>query len=122
MDLPKPLSETVPPPLSHEQYAEMPAAQAVETGQSPVPAPLLPPIAVPMADPAAIPSALPAADQGLPQIADDNDLIEKEWVVKAKEIVQRTKHDPYVQTQEMGKVRADYLKKRYNKDIKVTNE
>ena len=39
------------------------------------------------------PATLAAA--GSPQMADDADLIEKEWVIKAKEIVERTKHDPY---------------------------
>ncbi len=55
----------------------------------------------------------------LPQIADDNDLIEKEWVEKAKQIVDKTKDDPYQQNRELGNMRADYLKKRYNKDIKL---
>lgn len=54
-----------------------------------------------------------------PAIADDNDLIEKEWVVKAKQIVAATKDDPYRQNIEMSKFKADYIKKRYNKDIKV---
>jgi general stress protein 26 len=56
---------------------------------------------------------------GTPQIADDADLIEKEWVEKAKEIVEQTKHDPYLQNKEITKVKADYMKKRYNKDIKL---
>jgi len=54
-----------------------------------------------------------------PQIADDNDLIEKEWVVKAKAIVEKTKHDPHLETKEINLFRADYLKKRYNKELKV---
>ncbi len=58
----------------------------------------------------------------LPQIAEDTDLIEKEWVLKAKEIVARTQHDPYQQNKEVEKIKADYLKKRYNKDVKVTED
>lgn len=57
--------------------------------------------------------------QSMPSIADDSDLIEKEWVIKAKQIVAATKSDPYRQNIEMSKMKADYLKKRYNKDIKV---
>jgi len=53
-------------------------------------------------------------------MADDADLIEKEWVSKAKAIVAGTKDDPHLQNQEMTKVKADYLKKRYNKDLKVS--
>jgi hypothetical protein len=59
---------------------------------------------------------------GMPLIAEDTDLIEKEWVDKAKEIVERTKNDPHLQNQEMSKIKADYLKKRYNKEIKVTED
>lgn len=57
-----------------------------------------------------------------PQIADDVDLIEKEWVNKTKDIVQKTKDDPYNQNRQIVKLRADYMKKRYNKDIKLAKE
>lgn len=53
-------------------------------------------------------------------IADDADLIEKEWVARAKSVVEQTKTDPFVQNNELNKVKADYIKKRYNKDIKVS--
>ncbi len=68
------------------------------------------------------PPVQPVASRGLPQIADDSDLIEKEWVAKAKEIIARTKFDPHEQNKEVGLVRADYMKKRYNKDIKTVEE
>lgn len=54
-----------------------------------------------------------------PQVIDDGDLIEKEWVHKAKQIVDRNRNDPYKQSEELTAFRADYMKKRYNKDIKV---
>lgn len=54
-----------------------------------------------------------------PQVADDTDLIEKEWVEKAKEIVARTAKDPHRQNVEMSKFKADYVKKRYNKDLRL---
>lgn len=53
----------------------------------------------------------------MPHIADDTDLIEKEWVDKAKEIVDKYADDPYRQNKELNKVKAEYLKKRYNKVI-----
>ncbi len=62
------------------------------------------------------------APSATPLIADDGDLIEKEWVEKAKDIVNRTKHDPYMQNEEIKRVKADYLKKRYNKDIKLNED
>lgn len=55
-------------------------------------------------------------------MAEDTDLIEKEWVEKAKEIVERTRHDPYVQNREITKMKADYMKKRYNKDIRIPED
>lgn len=54
-------------------------------------------------------------------IADDTDLIEKEWVNKAKQIVEHTKDDPHLQTNEMSKFKSQYQKKRYNKDSKVSS-
>ena len=58
--------------------------------------------------------------QGNPaQASDDTDLIEKEWVDKAKQIVESTKDDPYKQTEEMTVFKADYMKKRYNRTIKL---
>lgn len=62
----------------------------------------------------------PTKSPHAPQIADDNDLIEKEWVNKAKLIVAKTKDDPREQSKELYKYKADYIKKRYNKDIKVS--
>ena len=56
-----------------------------------------------------------------PSIADDLDLIEKEWVNKAKLIVAKTKDDPRQQTDALHKFKADYIKKRYNKDVKVSD-
>lgn len=59
-------------------------------------------------------------DTAAPQIADDVDVIEKEWVDKAKRIVSSTKHDPHEQEKQVSRLQADYLMKRYNKQIKVS--
>lgn len=53
-----------------------------------------------------------------PQVAEDVDLIEKEWVNKAKEIVAKTKNDPSQQNIQLNKFKADYLKTRFSKEIK----
>lgn len=50
---------------------------------------------------------------------DDGDLIEKEWVHKAKQIVERNRDDPYKQSEELTVFKADYIKKRYNKTVKL---
>lgn len=54
----------------------------------------------------------------LPSEASDTDLIEKEWINVLQNIVKHTSEDPYTQQAEISKVKADYMKKRYNKDIK----
>ena len=54
----------------------------------------------------------------LPPEANDTDLIEKEWVLVLQEIVSHTFEDPYTQQNEISRIKADYMKKRYNKDIK----
>ncbi len=60
----------------------------------------------------------PALDSsGLPQIADDTDLIEKEWVEKAKQIVAKTKDDPKRQSEELDKMKTGYIKKRFNREL-----
>lgn len=56
-----------------------------------------------------------------PDVAEDVDLIEKEWVLKAKAIIKSTSNDPSQQNKEMNRFKADYLKTRYNKDIKVSD-
>jgi Txe/YoeB family toxin of Txe-Axe toxin-antitoxin module len=45
--------------------------------------------------------------------------IEKEWVQRAKSLVAQTQDDPYKQKNEMSKIKADYIKKRFNKTIPV---
>ncbi len=90
-----------------------PAAQGPS---GPLPAPLNVPEPNPVAMPTqgSVPTPVPA-----PVIADDSDLIEKEWVQRAKQIVAATKDDPFKQNKELNRFKADYLKKRYNKDVKI---
>lgn len=105
---------------------EKPQAQTVETGSSQPSLGGLPPVQSPLGAVPSQPLSVPpvpsatATDDTSHLIADDVDLIEKEWVNKAKEIVERTKSDPYIQNKQMNQVKADYLKKRYNKDLKIT--
>lgn len=76
-----------------------------------------------VADPGAQPVADPALSQqaSIPVIADDVDVIEKEWVDKAKKIVSATKDDPHEQEKEVSRLQADYLLKRYGKKIKTVD-
>jgi hypothetical protein len=64
------------------------------------------------------PAAAGAADLSA-AIVDDGDLIEKEWVNRAKQIIAGTLSDPYKQSEQLAALRAEYMKKRYGKDIKL---
>ena len=50
-----------------------------------------------------------------PAVAADDDVIEKEWVDKAKKIVLDTKDDPHGRASKVNELQKDYLKKRYGK-------
>lgn len=71
-------------------------------------------------------SAAPPADDtkvtlaptsSLPTVAGDDDLIEKEWVDKAKKVIAETKDDPYRREQEVTRLQIDYLAKRYGRQL-----
>jgi hypothetical protein len=51
--------------------------------------------------------------------AHESDLIEKEWIGKTKEIVAKTTDDPHKQKEELSRVKADYIHKRFNKIIRT---
>lgn len=52
-----------------------------------------------------------------PATAEDSDLIEKEWIEKAKSIVEKTRKDPFLQSQGLNQLKAEYLQKRYGKNL-----
>jgi hypothetical protein len=73
-------------------------------------------------DPSQVKPTQPQPVAASPLIADDNDLIEKEWVEKAKQIVAQTKSDPRKQNIELNKMKAEYLRLRYQKEVKLVEE
>lgn len=126
LELPAPRPEQSRPAHGTERQPEQKSGQRSEKphveslGSPPPVVPVLPvPDDTQVADDSSTASVAPIVD-GTPAIADDADLIEQEWVDKAKEIVARTKDDPYQQNKEINRVKADYLKKRYNKDLKIS--
>ena len=54
-----------------------------------------------------------------PPEAADTDVIEPEWVAKAKEVVAKTRTDPAKLVRAMNLLKADYMKKRYDKELKL---
>ncbi len=78
------------------------------------------PVVKPLAMGAMNPVVPAVAEQ--PMAAEDRDEIEMQWVTKAKKIVEQTKSDPHLQERAVSRLQADYLKKRFNKDIKLPKE
>lgn len=121
-------------PIAAEHLASQPSPPAMPAPMADQPA--APSAGIPMPDRSATSSATPlvtppaAPNPGATQIpvsdaslaADDSDLIEKEWVHKAKYIVESTKNDPHLLNQELNKMKADYIQKRYNKQLKVSED
>ena len=118
--------EQAPLPPSPEIGIERGAERVEQRSEAPPSAvnamPVLPPLQVAPAP------ATPVADNTSPTTptddspiaANDDDLIEKEWVDKAKKIILQTKDDPYRREQEVSKLQADYLRKRYGKELGVS--
>ena len=102
-------------PELFEQRSESTPAVAAQT--------VLPPPVVALPQPAAPAPAQPVAvSDDLPLVANDDDLIEREWVDKAKKIIVETKDDPYRREQEVGRLQADYLRKRYGRELGASQE
>lgn len=127
-DSPETTGEMLPP--AHNQVPTQPGAPERQPLSSELPTTqtgVVPPAQVPAAQSVAplvsqvqVPGTPASGGQGSPPVADDVDLIEKEWVQRAKALVAKTKDDPHNQNKEMNKFKADYIKKRYNKEIKVS--
>lgn len=66
--------------------------------------------------------AMGTMENDITQEADDIDVIEKAWIDRAKHIVDQTSSDPYEQQKMISKMKAEYIKKRFNKDIKISEE
>ncbi len=123
-ELPSPTGNTVAGASESTLEVSQPHEQSTAPSSVPDQPAATSPVDPTAAQPAgAAPSGQPAVSGVTAHLsAEDADLIEKEWVLKAKEIVARTHGDPFVQNNEINKIKADYIKKRYNKDIKQTNE
>ena len=51
--------------------------------------------------------------------AKDSDLIEKEWVERAKSVISKTADDPHDQKTKVSQMKAAYIQKRFNKTVKT---
>lgn len=98
--------------------AERPAASVAD---SQMPATVLPTVPLPATPAVQAPVSTTTSTDDTPLIASDDDLIEKEWVDKLKRIITLTKDDPYERARVIAQLQADYLKKRYNREMGQSN-
>jgi hypothetical protein len=103
---------------SHENEIERrPEVGAVQAEAQQVAMPALPTAIVQDDDSLSV-----ATSDGTTLIAHDDDLIEKEWVDKAKHILAETKDDPYAREREIGKLQAEYIRKRSGREIGAVSD
>lgn len=107
------------PSLERPAPAEQKTGGGTDNAGAPPPMPSVP---IPPAASSAVPTPTTVVADDSPAVAADEDLIEKEWVEKAKKVISETKHDPYAQEQAISRLQADYLNKRYGKVIKLPRE
>lgn len=96
----------------YEQRAEAQAAAADAAAQS---QPVVP-VAIPEPTTAVTDDPV-ATTNDHPVVAADEDLIEKEWVDKAKQIISETHDDPHERSKRINTLQKDYLQKRYGKEL-----
>lgn len=97
-----------------EQFEQRSEATPAAVNAAPV---LPPPAVIAMPTPVADDTSVQSEDSAAPLVANDDDLIEKEWVDQAKKIIVQTKDDPYRRELEVSKLQADYLRKRYGREL-----
>lgn len=129
LNLPPPVSGEQLPPMTAQpekgiqtseaitSRPESAAGRAQPTAQPaaamPMPMPAVPSVAQPQT------AASSTTQSAASALIEDKDLIEKEWVDRAKAIVERNRDDPYRQAKELTVVKAEYVQKHYNKTIKL---
>lgn len=114
--------ESFPMPPSPEtgfERGEKPMEQQAEAAPASVvaPTPVLPTPVITAVPQPPMPQAVQSGVNTNPTVANDDDLIEKEWVDKAKQIITQTRDDPHQREQQVGALQRDYLKKRYGKEL-----
>ena len=111
--------ERAPQPPTPEDRIERGVEQVEQRAETTVVAAPVLPAPVIVSEPPAVVSSEDTIIVGddVPLVANDDDLIEKEWVDKAKKIIIDTKDDPYQREYRVGKLQADYLRKRYGREL-----
>ena len=84
------------------------AVQAAAAAAPALPTPVLP---------AQSDGGVGVSDDTTAMLANDDDLIEKEWVDKAKQIFAETNNDPYERECKISELQIEYIRQRYGRVI-----
>lgn len=120
-----PVAPTSFPEITRNEHLDVsPERPAERMEQSPLAASEVATAAAPQVVPTVVAPVTPVDDavsvnsmSDVPILAGDEDLIEKEWVDKAKRIIAATANDPYVREQQINQLQREYLRKRYGKEL-----
>jgi predicted lipid-binding transport protein (Tim44 family) len=113
------------PSFNMGQAPATPPTSGYQIPTSPTSRPMAPSPAsqqVPVQQQSSATPPIPAVQEMPSVAADDENAIDQEWVNKARETVERTHGDPYLESRELSKIKAQYIKIRYNKDIKSVED
>ncbi len=99
------------PNQSHERLGPQLEVGAVQAEVAQLVMPALPTPVVSTTDDAA------QVSDATQLIAADVDLIEKEWIDKAKKIIAETKDDPHAREKAISQLQTEYVQKRYGRVI-----
>jgi len=114
-----PAAQEVQPDVQREQGEKLieRAGEQVRQVTHVQPEPVAPVVQLPVPVPVTDDATNASGDDNIPAVAADDDLIEKEWVDKAKKVIAETKDDPYQRERAVGKLQVEYLRKRYGKEL-----
>lgn len=106
-------------PQPQQTVALPPAVGSVPMQPLPVPgrAPgaMQQPVAQQPAPPPLQPSVTPAAPEAATESVASTD---EEWVARAKEVIARTQSDPFSQTEELYKLRTQFMQQMHGRELK----
>ncbi len=128
LDLPSPSFDEALPPISgtpgafHASSVPEPDFTSVAVPQRPSIPITDPPLSASATDDTISSSSVNPRNAATPQADYESSVIDREWIDKAREIVEITHADPYLQSREISRIKAEYIKARYNKEIKSVED
>lgn len=91
-----------------------------QTPQNAAMAPPAPPISQPLSS-QAVPSQPQLMPMPMPQPVNEAEM-DKAWVDRAVVVLDKTREDPFLQSHEIAKLKAQYMQTRFEKEIKIAQE